>query len=416
MQACPYDAIYLNEDLNAIEKCHFCAHRVDQGLQPACVTVCPVGAIIPGDFHDASSQVSLIREVRMLSSRRTEQNTGPNVHYIGANAVALRPGSATRPQQYLWSQRRPTRQEPWPEDVGVEPEALEVLNVDHKIEWGWPVALYLLTKGIAAGAALLAPFLHRWGTQDTPWWAPESIALFFTLVTVFLLIEDLAKPWHFYKLFTRPNWRSWLVKGGIVLTVFSILSSGILAIGAWQTYQQKAPVSWVEPLRWANAGVAIFVAGYTAFLFRQCKGRDLWESPSLFWHLLAQSLMAGSALLLMLGCGGNVAAWGLLIGSVAFVLIQFLEPGKEDHTENYQQASGFLHSMRFGGIPVVSLGTYCVPVLCAISAVSVFLRSEKASWSQPWDYLGAASALLFLLYLFLYERAFVRAGQLPPLS
>jgi ATP-dependent Clp protease protease subunit len=33
MQACPYDAIYLNEDLGAVEKCHFCAHRVERGLQ-----------------------------------------------------------------------------------------------------------------------------------------------------------------------------------------------------------------------------------------------------------------------------------------------------------------------------------------------------------------------------------------------
>ena len=57
MQACPYDALYLNEDLGAVEKCHFCAHRIEKGLEPACVTVCPVGAIIPGDFDDPDSRV-----------------------------------------------------------------------------------------------------------------------------------------------------------------------------------------------------------------------------------------------------------------------------------------------------------------------------------------------------------------------
>ena len=39
MQGCPYDAIYLNESSGTAEKCHFCAHRVEQGLahplQPA---------------------------------------------------------------------------------------------------------------------------------------------------------------------------------------------------------------------------------------------------------------------------------------------------------------------------------------------------------------------------------------------
>ena len=58
MQACPYDAIYLNDDLGAVEKCHFCAHRVEKNLEPACVVVCPVEAIIPGDFDDPSSKVS----------------------------------------------------------------------------------------------------------------------------------------------------------------------------------------------------------------------------------------------------------------------------------------------------------------------------------------------------------------------
>ena len=97
-----------------------------------------------------------------------------------------------------------------------------MLNADHKVEWGWPVGLYLLTKGIAAGAAMIArssPFVRA--SRQIPWWAPETIALVFTFITVFLLIEDLKKPMHFYKLFTRPNWDSWLVKGGIVLTVFS---------------------------------------------------------------------------------------------------------------------------------------------------------------------------------------------------
>ena len=49
MQACPYDALYLNTDTGGAEKCHFCAHRVEQNLEPACVTVCPERAIIPGE-------------------------------------------------------------------------------------------------------------------------------------------------------------------------------------------------------------------------------------------------------------------------------------------------------------------------------------------------------------------------------
>src|SRR5204862_5428372 len=35
MQACPYDALSFNEDLGTTEKCHYCAHRTEVGLEPA---------------------------------------------------------------------------------------------------------------------------------------------------------------------------------------------------------------------------------------------------------------------------------------------------------------------------------------------------------------------------------------------
>ena len=49
MQACPYDALYINPNTNTAEKCNFCAHRIEAQLEPACVIVCPVQAIISGD-------------------------------------------------------------------------------------------------------------------------------------------------------------------------------------------------------------------------------------------------------------------------------------------------------------------------------------------------------------------------------
>jgi Fe-S-cluster-containing dehydrogenase component len=52
MAACPYDAIFINPDDHAAEKCNFCAHRVDIGLEPACVVVCPTQAIMIGDRND----------------------------------------------------------------------------------------------------------------------------------------------------------------------------------------------------------------------------------------------------------------------------------------------------------------------------------------------------------------------------
>ena len=56
--ACPYDAIFMNPEDHAAEKCNFCAHRLDVGLEPACVVVCPTEAILVGDLNDPSSRVA----------------------------------------------------------------------------------------------------------------------------------------------------------------------------------------------------------------------------------------------------------------------------------------------------------------------------------------------------------------------
>ena len=62
--ACPYDAIFINPEDHSAEKCNFCAHRLDVGLEPACVVVCPTEAILVGDLNDPTSQGGADRRPR----------------------------------------------------------------------------------------------------------------------------------------------------------------------------------------------------------------------------------------------------------------------------------------------------------------------------------------------------------------
>src|SRR5262245_9925474 len=114
MQACPYDAIYLNDDSGAVEKCHYCAHRVEKGLEPACVIVCPEQAIVAGDLDDPKSRLSAMVRENKVQVRRPEQRTGPNVYYKGTEPSLLNPGAPQRPSSYLWSQRPAHKPDPWP--------------------------------------------------------------------------------------------------------------------------------------------------------------------------------------------------------------------------------------------------------------------------------------------------------------
>lgn len=43
LQACPYDALYIDPMTDTAAKCNFCTHRLEQNLEPSCVVVCPDG-------------------------------------------------------------------------------------------------------------------------------------------------------------------------------------------------------------------------------------------------------------------------------------------------------------------------------------------------------------------------------------
>jgi tetrathionate reductase subunit B len=85
LQACPYDARFINPDTGTAEKCDFCIHRVSQGLEPACVEACPARARIFGDVNDPDSEVSRLIAENPVTVLRPEQGTEPNVYYIGAD-------------------------------------------------------------------------------------------------------------------------------------------------------------------------------------------------------------------------------------------------------------------------------------------------------------------------------------------
>lgn len=87
VQACPYDARFINEETLTADKCTFCAHRLEQGLLPACVETCVGGARIIGDLNNPSSEINrlLVEHKDEIKVLKPEENTKPHVFYIGLN-------------------------------------------------------------------------------------------------------------------------------------------------------------------------------------------------------------------------------------------------------------------------------------------------------------------------------------------
>ena len=82
--ACPYGARQVNEVAQRMEGCTMCAHRIDEGLDPACVHHCMGKARMFGDLDDPDSEISKYlaanqdRVFHLLES----QGTKPRVIYL----------------------------------------------------------------------------------------------------------------------------------------------------------------------------------------------------------------------------------------------------------------------------------------------------------------------------------------------
>jgi len=81
--ACPYGAISINEEKETAEKCDFCTHRTEVGLEPACSDSCPSSAIQFGDLDDPEDPVAKIIKKTNAKPWKEEEGTKPSVYYIG---------------------------------------------------------------------------------------------------------------------------------------------------------------------------------------------------------------------------------------------------------------------------------------------------------------------------------------------
>jgi Fe-S-cluster-containing dehydrogenase component len=76
VKACPYEAVYYNENLKISQKCTGCAHLLDNGYAlPRCAEACPTEAI---RFGSEEELADLIRGADVL---KPETGLGPKVYY-----------------------------------------------------------------------------------------------------------------------------------------------------------------------------------------------------------------------------------------------------------------------------------------------------------------------------------------------
>src|SRR5437016_49487 len=387
MQACPYDALYIDPNNNTAAKCNFCAHRVENKLEPACVIVCPTQAIIAGDLDDAGSKVSRIVATQKVSVRKPQKGTQPKLYYVGIEGDLLEPTRLSRQNTYAFAEQRDER----PQEKFNAAATREVYDVAHPAPWGWKIAAYLWTKSVAAGVLMVSAILATLTSPGPLAVIGPCIALVALILTGALLIFDLKRPDRFFYLLIKPNFRSWLVLGAYVLMAYGAVAAAWL-LGVFDLSRRMTLVSWPIILTLLLSAAS---AGYSAFLFAQAKGRDLWQSPMFLWHLLAHALIAGSATLVIVGWRlddflvsrpATIILTLSLIASLLMVLAEVALPhASEDARRAFDTLVRGQLRARFWGFAIGA--GLVLPIVLSMVVLS------SATDRNAWAILGAVLAL-----------------------
>ncbi|MBT3253482.1 MAG: polysulfide reductase NrfD [Candidatus Marinimicrobia bacterium] len=441
MQACPYDALYIDPDTNTAAKCNYCAHRVDTGYEPACVVICPTEAIISGDLDDAHSKIASFVAMEHVVTRKPEKGTTPNLYYIEGDSDMLTPSNAERRDNYIWSEQASgvghhapaaatTERTESQADLlvqmaieshaknGTQPDQRAIDKVLEEIKaeeqsatrrvydspakgvlWGWEVPAYIWTKSVATGLLLVLALTSWFGAaaDSTLEFNGYMAAIVFMMLTGGLLVKDLDRPDRFLYVLLRPNWSSWLVRGGYLITVFGAIITALMADNFFDLGFRTLLINLTAP-------VALLTAIYTAFLLAQAKGRDLWGSHLAPVHMLIHALIAGSAGWLFLGGVDSILTLLILklavLVNLALIGLEFITPHATSDTKraHHLMISGFYSRHFMLGIIMGNL----VPLIMLFTLDTELMLLIAAG-------LSAAG-------IFITEFVRVRVPQLIPLS
>ena len=441
MQACPYDALYIDPETNTAAKCNYCAHKVDYGYEPACVTVCPVEAIISGDLDDPSTHISQLVENENTMTRKPEKMTDPNLYYVNGSKEMLDPNATSQEESYVWSEQSKgvghyakyadkrladSDTENLLVQLAMENSARTGKSFDQRaidnvakeiqqdidqgearrvydspskgVLWGWEVSGYVWTKAMATGTFLM---MGLWNFLKGPL---DSSSEFYGLVTTLifmgitgaLLVKDLDRPDRFLYVLLRPQWKSWLVKGAYIITIFGGLVTLKLIdnIYGFNWY-------WL----WVLGSIfSVLGAIYTAFLFAQARARDLWQSK---WvsaiHMLVHAIISGSFVLMIISPLSKSYMVNLLLISITINIIIIMKEILFPH--NTPDSKKAIHLM--------TKGYYSKYFWLGITLGSII---PIIMLSTQMEELVIVSGVLALIGNYLTEYVRIRIPQMIPLS
>lgn len=287
LATCPYDALFIHPSTGIADKCDACAHRLDQGIEPACAVACPTGAIRVGDQDDPEGLLARALAGGGVWQRRPELGTRPRVHYLGG-----RPEEAQRARSVAIHART---ERPEGADLYADhPGPLLVADAPHRGGLGVRASLLWWTQSLAAGVYLVPSLGVALGAlpADSLIWriVAPLIGLVYLGGSAAIASWATGGKGRFLLFFKRPNLSSWLARG-------AWLCLGLAGVLLLQLLSTLARLPIQRLLLVPGIALGLLVAMLGPLAMRQCPGRALWQPARGLARGVGASLATGGAML-----------------------------------------------------------------------------------------------------------------------
>lgn len=303
------------------------------------------------------------------------------------------------------------------------------VGFSHGVEWGWPIAIYLLLAGISGGALIVALMIRYYKKQkeDTPLLKAASLVSFVTIAFgMVFLVGDLEKPLYFWKILIHYNFTSVMSIGVLALSIYIPLTLVMCIIVFEEKIMQYIPESKkslaqtvvgilkkirpiVEPL---SLLFAVIICAYTGFLISVLVRFPLLNTAILPALFVVSGLSAGTASASLVASWLfkeeahshdlhtlHTIEWPVMAVEMMFIFMLYasLLFGNEFQKHALGAFSGgALSYLLWGG--VVGIG-FCVPLVLNF-ALGKQIASSKATFylSGMASVLGVLCLRMFIIY------------------
>ena len=169
------------------------------------------------------------------------------------------------------------------------------------IVWGWMITLNLWAKSIATGSILVGAFLlarHKdeGGVTGIRKKIPLIAFIFLNIFLLFTLL-DLHQPFRMVNIFFHPHFTSAITVGAWMATALT----GVIAFMAFLAVMKNKTKGLYDLLLKVAVILAIPVTLYTAVIMGEASARSLWQTGPELMQMALAALLAGSAILILVG-------------------------------------------------------------------------------------------------------------------